>query len=189
VTSIASSSRSSESLRIDCGTCVLRPFQPGDAESITPLLDDRDVWINLSDRVPHPYRREDADAFIAAARQKMPVENFAICVDDRAVGSIGFFLGTGISRVSAEVGYWLGKPYWGRGIISSALPPATAYAIEQFKLTRVFALLFTHNVGSMRALEKAGYVREGFMKQATIKDGIVHDEYLYACYANRLAAP
>jgi len=170
-------------VKIDCGVCVLRPFQASDAESITPLLNDRDVWINLSDRVPHPYRREDADAFIAAAMQKSPVENFAICLDDRAVGSIGFFLGTGIGRVSAEVGYWIGKPYWGRGLLSAALPPATTYAIEHFELTRVFALLFSHNTASMRALEKAGYVREGFMKQATIKDGVVHDEYLYGYYA------
>ncbi len=174
---------------MDCGVCVLRPFEPGDAESIAPLLDDRDVWLNLSDRIPHPYGLLDADAFIASAMQRDPLENFAITVDGRAVGSIGFFLGTGIGRVSAEIGYWLGKPYWGRGIVSAAIPPATRYAIEQFKLTRVFALLFAHNVGSMRALEKAGFVREGFLRQASIKDGVVYDEYLYGFYADRLAAP
>lgn len=176
-------------VRIDCGVCVLRPFRPDDAESIAPLLNEREVWLNLSDRVPHPYRREDADAFIAMAMDKNPLENFAITLDDRAVGSIGFVLGTGIGRVSAELGYWLGKPYWGRGIVSAAIPPATRYAIEHFKLTRVFALLFAYNVGSMRAVEKAGFVREGYLRQASIKDGVVHDEYLYAFYADRLAAP
>jgi RimJ/RimL family protein N-acetyltransferase len=171
------------------GSCVLRPFRPDDADSITPLLNDRDVWLNLSDRIPHPYRLADADAFIAQAMEKKPLENFAIAVDDRAVGSIGVFLGTGIGRVSAELGYWLGKPYWGRGIVTDAIPPVTRYAIEAFKLTRVFALLFAYNVGSRRALEKAGFVQEGFLRQASIKDGVVHDEYLYAYYADRLAAP
>jgi RimJ/RimL family protein N-acetyltransferase len=85
--------------------------------------------------------------------------------------------------VNAEIGYWLGKPYWGRGITTAALKGATPYACRQFGLTRVFAIPFVHNVGSIRALEKAGYVREGLMKQSAIKDGVVQDQYLYAWYA------
>jgi ribosomal-protein-alanine N-acetyltransferase len=103
-------------------------------------------------------------------------------VDGRPVGGIGIIPGEGISRVSAEVGYWLGKPYWRRGIGTAALMGMTKYATERFAFTRLFARVFSHNSGSIRILEKAGYVREGFMKQSVIKDGVVHDEYLYAWY-------
>lgn len=174
-----------KSPQIDCGVCTLRPFEPGDAESITPLLNDRDVWLNVSDRIPHPYLLEHAEAFIGAAVDKNPVENFAICVDGRAVGGIGIVPGKGISRVSAEIGYWLGKPYWRRGITAAAVKAITKYAVETFDLTRVFAIVFTHNSGSIRVLENAGYVREGLMKQSAIKDGVVQDEYLYGWYVER----
>lgn len=167
---------------IDCGTCVLRPFEPDDAPAIAPLLNDRDVWINLSDRISHPYLREHAQAFISRVSTLDPVRNFAICVDGKAVGGIGIIPGDGIGRVSAEIGYWLGKPYWNRGIMTPAIREMTKYVTEHFELTRVFALIFARNAGSMRALEKAGYVREGFMRQSVIKDGVVEDEYLYAWY-------
>ena len=169
-------------MRIDCGTCVLRPFRPDDAPVITPLLNNRRIWLNLSDRVPHPYTLEHAHAFIDKVSRCDPIENFAITVDDVAVGSIGIIKGEGISRVSAEVGYWLAEPYWGRGIATAALRAMTQYAIDHFELTRVFALVFAHNSGSIRILEKAGYVREGAMKQSTIKDGVIQDEYLYGWY-------
>lgn len=170
-------------MRIDCGTCVLRPFQPADADSITPLANDREVWLNLRDRFPHPYTRAHAEAFIAEAMTADPVRNFAICVDDRAVGSISILLQTDIARVSGEVGYWLGRPYWGRGIMTPAVKAVTAYAIPTFGLTRVFAVIGAHNTGSMRVLEKAGFVREGYLKQASIKDGVIQDECLYGFYA------
>jgi RimJ/RimL family protein N-acetyltransferase len=165
---------------IHCANCTLRPWEPADAESITALLGDHDVWINLGDRVPHPYKLEHAHQFIAFASAKSPTENFAIVVDDRAIGSVGIFPGEGMNRVSAEIGYWLGKPYWGRGIMTEAIKAMTKYAFENFQLTRIFALAFARNTGSIRALEKAGYVREGSLRQAVIKEGVVLDDYLYA---------
>lgn len=170
-------------LRFDCGPCVLRPFEPADADSLTPLANDRDVWLNLRDRFPHPYLREHAVAFIADAMTHDPVRNFAICVDERAVGSISLFPQPDIARVSAEIGYWLGRPFWGRGIMTPAVRAVTRYAIANFALTRVYAVIGAHNTGSMRVLEKAGFVREGFLKQSSIKDGVIQDEYLYGYYA------
>jgi RimJ/RimL family protein N-acetyltransferase len=170
-------------VNIDCGICVLRKFETGDAPLIAELANDRDIWMNLRDRFPHPYELEHGEAFVANAAKEDPPAHLAICVDGRAVGSVGLMLGKDIERVSAEIGYWVGKPYWGRGITSAALFAATQYAIKTFGLTRVFAIPFVHNVGSIRVLEKAGYIREGLMKQSAIKDGVVLDQYLYAYYA------
>jgi len=170
----------SPSAAIDCGVCVLRPFEPSDAASLAELANDHDVWINLRDRFPHPYELKHAEAFIADAATRNPLTNLAVCVDDRVVGSIGIIPGTDIERVSGEIGYWLGKPYWGRGIMTAALKAATPRFAEQLGLTRVFAAVFTFNVGSARILEKAGYVREAYQRQAAIKEGVVYDQYVYA---------
>ena len=170
---------------IDCGICVLRTWRASDAPIITPLLGDRDVWINLSDRVPHPYELKHAEEFIDRHSKSEPPTNVAITVDDVPVGGIGIFPGEGISRVSAEMGYWIGKPHWGRGIGLAALKGMTKYVADSFDFTRISALVFTRNAASARLLEKAGYVREGHTRQSVIKDGVIEDEFLYAFYVRR----
>jgi len=170
-------------IRIDCGPCVLRAVRPGDEESLAEHGNDRDIWLMLRDRFPHPYLLENARQFIAHANEHDPPIHLAITVDDKVVGMVGFILGSDIERVNAEVGYWLGRRFWKRGILTAALPAATRYAVERFGLTRVFALVFQSNVASQRTLEKCGYVKEGFLKQSAIKDGVVHDQFLYGYYA------
>ena len=172
-------------LAIDCGVCVLRPWRATDAKVITPLMNDREVWLNLSDRVPHPYLLKHATQFIAVQSKKKPPMAMAITVGGKAVGGIGIMPGEGISRVSAEIGYWLGRQHWGKGLGSAALVGMTKYVGEAFEFSRIFALVFQRNPSSARILEKAGYVREGAMRQSVIKDGVIEDEYLYAYYVNR----
>ena len=173
------------SFPIDCGCCVLRPWRASDAPIVTPLLGDRDVWLNLSDRVPHPYELQHAEQFIATHSAKNPPENVAITVDDKPVGGIGVFPGEGINRVSAEMGYWLGKPHWGKGIGSAALKAMTGYVAENFEFTRIFALVLARNPASARMLEKAGYVREGYLKRSVIKAGVIEDDILFGYYTGR----
>ena len=170
-------------MQIDCGPCVLRPFRPEDAPSIATVANERDIWLQVRDRFPHPYTRLHADEFITHAMTREPPQNLAVVVDSAAVGSISIFPQTDIERVSAEIGYWLGKPYWGRGIMTPAVKAMTRYAIDNFGLTRVFAVISARNTGSMRVVEKAGYVREGLMRQSAIKNGQVQDQYLYGFYA------
>lgn len=172
-------------LRVDCEGCVLRPWRASDAKLITPQLNDRDVWLNLSDRVPYPYLLKHARRFIAVHSRKRRPLALAITVGGAPVGGIGIMPGDGISRVSAEMGYWLGRDHWGKGIGSAALRGMTAYVADNFEFTRIFALVFKRNPASARILEKAGYVREGEMRQSVIKDGKIEDEYLYAYYVNR----
>jgi RimJ/RimL family protein N-acetyltransferase len=78
------------------------------------------------------------------------------------------------------MGYWLGEPYWGRGWMTRAVQAASEWALDDYKLIRVFAHVFSHNVGSMRVLEKAGFEREGIMRRSAIKNGVVLDQVLYA---------
>src|SRR3954471_24123958 len=104
---------------IECGPCTLRPFRESDVDSLAAVANDRDIWLNLRDRFPHPYTRENAVTFIGVCAAQKIQTNFAICVDDKAIGGIGLTPGTDIERVNAEIGYWIGRAYWGRGIVTA----------------------------------------------------------------------
>jgi RimJ/RimL family protein N-acetyltransferase len=167
-------------LEIRLSTCVVRSWRVEDAPTVARHADNRAIWRNLRDAFPHPYSVADARRFIAAARERDPQTVFAIAVDDEPVGGIGVRPGSDVERVSAEIGYWLAEPFWGRGITTEALRAVTRYAIETFGLTRVFALPFAWNPASFRVLEKAGYALEGRLRRSAVKDGQVVDQLLYA---------
>jgi RimJ/RimL family protein N-acetyltransferase len=86
-----------------------------------------------------------------------------------------------VHRRSAEIGYWLGEPFWGRGIMSEAVPAFTAYAFATFDVCRLYASVFEWNPASARILEKAGYVCEGRLRKSVVKDGRTIDQLLFAC--------
>ena len=144
---------------------------------------NRKIWLNLRDRFPYPYTKRDAATFLRSVVGHDPETMFAIEVGDQAVGGIGFMLQQDVERVSAEIGYWLGEPFWGRGIATEALTAVTTYAIGRHGLTRVFALPFASNVASCRVLEKAGYRLESRLQRSAIKDGSIVDQFQYAFIA------
>ncbi|MGZ6140359.1 MAG: GNAT family N-acetyltransferase [Myxococcaceae bacterium] len=160
--------------------CELRPFTTEDAPSLARLANDVSVWRNLRDAFPHPYALEHAVAFIAHTQQQPPGCNMAIVVGGEAVGSIGLKLGTDVERVSAELGYWLGAPYRGRGVMSEAIRAFTDDSFERFSLTRIFAVPFAYNPASCRALERAGFTLEATLRRSAIKAGQITDQRLYA---------
>ena len=106
--------------------------------------------------------------------------NFAIVVDGVSVGAIGLVLKDDVFRRSAEIGYWLGTDYWGRGIVTEAVRAVTDYAFATFDICRVYAGVFEWNPASMRVLERAGYELEGRMRKSVTKDGETVDELIYA---------
>jgi RimJ/RimL family protein N-acetyltransferase len=171
-------------MELRCASCTLRPFQPTDAPSLARHADDRRIWLNLRDRFPHPFTVADAERYIAAVAARPRLTSFAIDVAGEAVGSVSLRPGDDVERLSAEIGYWLGAQFWGRGIMSDAVRGATAYAFDQLGLVRVFALPFARNPASSRVLEKAGYAREGVLRRSAVKDGQILDQHLYAAVAD-----
>jgi [ribosomal protein S5]-alanine N-acetyltransferase len=161
-------------------TCAVRSWRTSDAESLLRHANNRNIWLNLRDAFPHPYTKHDARAYIRSVRDRSPETTFAIAVNDEAVGSIGFVLRTDVERVSAEIGYWLAEPFWGKGITSEALVAVTKYAIDTHRLTRIYALPFAWNLASCRVLEKAGYTLEARLRRSAIKDGVITDQLQYA---------
>jgi RimJ/RimL family protein N-acetyltransferase len=159
----------------------LRPFLPEDAPSLARHANDVTVWRNLRDLFPHPYTLEHAVGFLTHALSQSPaLPTPRIVVDGQAVGCIGVTLGTDVERVSAELGYWLGAPYRGRGVMTEVIRAFTDEAFEVFSLSRIFALPFAHNLASCRALEKAGFTLEGVLRRSCVKEGRIIDQRQYA---------
>lgn len=169
-------------MNITCPNCLLRPLVESDASSLARHANDRGVWQNLRDRFPHPYSQADAEEYIRHVASQQVQTSFGIVIGDEAIGNIGLMLGDDIARRSAEIGYWIGRAYWGRGIATEAVKAATQYAFDELGLLRVFAVPFATTTRSVRVLEKAGYNCEGTMRQSAIKDGVVLDQLLYAAY-------
>ncbi len=160
--------------------CALRDWRPADATSLAHHADDIRIWRNVRDRFPHPYTAAHARHWISIAGTAQPTTDLAITVGDEAVGGIGLTLGEDISRVSAEVGYWLGAEHWGKGIATQAVRAFSAWAFERFDVQRLHAGVLEWNPASMRVLEKAGYLLEARARRAVIKDGQVMDDFVYA---------
>ena len=166
-------------MEITLSRCTLRPWRIGDEASLVRYADNRNVSGNLKDRFPFPYTAADAAEWIAHASTQDPVVNFAIVVDNEAVGGTGIEVGTDIFRRSAEVGYWLGEPFWGRGIATEVLRAVTDYAFKTFDVIRLEAGVFSWNPASARVLEKAGYTLEGRMRRGVVKGDRVGDRLIY----------
>lgn len=160
---------------------TLRPLEPKDASAIARYANNRDIWLNLLDRFPHPYRLGHAEDWIALQDELTgQAANWAIVVGGEAGGVIGLQFKTDVYRRTAVIGYWLGEPLWGRGITTEAVRRITAYAFEQLDMARVEAEVFEWNSASCRVLEKAGFVREARLRKAIIKNGQLIDAFLYA---------
>jgi RimJ/RimL family protein N-acetyltransferase len=167
-------------MQLTLKSCEVRSWWMGDAEAIARHADNRKIWMNLRDAFPHPYTSQDARDFIKSVRHRAPETTFAISVNGEAAGSVGFVLRHDVERVSAEIGYWLAEPFWGRGIATEALIATTGFAIATHELTRIYALPFAWNTASCRVLEKAGYLLEGRLRRSAIKNGVITDQLQYA---------
>jgi RimJ/RimL family protein N-acetyltransferase len=169
-------------LHLELTNCRIRPWEMADAESLQRHANNRQVSIQLRDRFPFPYGLEQAHTFLGwITRQPTPTV-WAIDVKNEAVGGIGIELHSDVERVSAEIGYWLGQEFWNRGIATEALRAVTQEVFKRFEITRLYAVPFADHTASVRVLEKAGYVREGHLRQSAIKNGKIRDQLQFAAY-------
>ncbi|MBB4634997.1 GNAT family N-acetyltransferase [Longimicrobium terrae] len=176
-------------IHLDLGVCIVRAWRESDAESLALHANDRRVWLNLRDRFPHPYSRADAESYLGAVCGQQPATSFAIEVDGDAAGGISYVPHDDVERISAEIGYWLGAPFWGRGLMTTVVAAFSRALFDADpQLRRLFAVPFDWNGASSRVLEKAGYRLEGRMRQSAIKDGVVVDQLLHALLREEVAA-
>jgi RimJ/RimL family protein N-acetyltransferase len=159
---------------------TLRPWQKKDRFILAALANNIRIWNNVRDRLPHPYTIQHASAFIKYCRKQDPSPVLAIEVEGQLAGCIGLELQDDISRISAELGYWIGEPYWGRGVATEAVKQMMEYIFEAFPvLSRIYAKVFEYNKASMNVLERNGFHLESVQKKSAIKNNEIIDEYVW----------
>jgi [ribosomal protein S5]-alanine N-acetyltransferase len=168
-----------EKMDINVGTWKLRSWKDDDTTALVKYANNVKIWINVRDVFPHPYTASNARQWIKLAATP-PITNFAIATQDEAIGGIGFTIQSDISRRSAEIGYWIGEPHWGRGIATLALGALARYAFANYDLVRLYATVFEPNQASARVLEKNSFKLEGRLVNSVTKKGQTMDAFLYA---------
>lgn len=158
----------------------LRPWRADDLDALVRHANDEQVSRGLADRFPFPYTREDGVAFLAGHVVDLQGPVFAIEIDGEACGGIGARLGSGERRHVAELGYWLGRMHWGRGIMTRTVRTYESWLMDEFRLYRLQATVLDFNFGSARVLQKNGFVEEGLQRAAVFKRGELHDLRIFA---------
>ena len=172
--------RTQNMMKLALASCVVRSWSWKDRDSLVYHANNRNIWLNLRDRFPHPYTHNDARIWLEMVVGSKPDTNFAIALNDEAIGGIGFSMQADVLYRSAEIGYWLGEEFWGRGLATEALAAVSDYAFASFDLCRLYAHVFDWNPASARVLEKAGYTYEGRLVKSVTKDGKTIDQLMYA---------
>ncbi|GAB4515817.1 MAG: GNAT family protein [Anaerolineae bacterium] len=176
---------------LETNRLLLRCFEDADAPRVAELAGHEDIAARTLN-IPHPYNREHAEMFIQFSQGEMQMGsgyNFAIVQQaDRAlVGCIGLTLDR--RHQHAELGYWLGVPYWNKGYTTEASIRAIQFGFEELSLHRIFAQFFTSNPASGRVMEKAGMHYEGTMRGHYVRFGTHYDVGIYGLlredYLNR----
>lgn len=162
--------------------CSIREWIISDAGELAQMLNNKKILDNLRDGLPYPYTTQDAKEYITTmlASDQTKTFAFAIIAEDKVVGSIGVFRCENIHFRTAEMGYYIGEPYWGNGIMTSAVRQVCEYIFANTDIIRIFAEPFAYNIASCRVLEKAGFQFEGLLRKNAVKNGVVLDMKMYS---------
>jgi len=173
-----------EPLCIRTPGAVLRPWQEEDAPLLVRFADNPRIAAAMRDRFPSPYTVEDARCFIAGSGSPAASLLLAIVVQGEPVGGIGITPREDVYRGTAEIGYWLGEPFWGKGIVTDAVRALVPVVFDRTGIIRIQAGVFSNNPASMRVLEKSGFILEAVHRKAITKHGVVMDEMLFVRFRN-----
>ncbi|MGM0215527.1 GNAT family N-acetyltransferase [Enterococcus sp. AZ109] len=160
--------------------CFLREWKLEDAGELATLLDNQKIQVNLRDGLPYPYRKKDAEEFILHSLLTNRKFSLAIVSEHMVIGSIGVFRQENIHFRTAEIGYYIGEAYWGKGLGTEALKQMCQLVFETTDIVRIFAEPFSDNIASCRILEKAGFQLEGTLRKSAYKKGLFKDQQMYS---------
>lgn len=175
------------SIVIQTDRLTLNHFSEADIPELVPLIGAHEVAANTL-RIPHPYEEKHAREFLASVAKENELR-LAIRLrnDDRLCGGIG--LHPDMQHLRAELGYWIGVPFWGKGYATEAARAVVHYGFEQFKLNRILAAHFKGNEASGSVLRKIGMKHEGCARQAILKWGKFIDLEMYSILREEMSAP
>lgn len=159
---------------------IIRPWKNTDAEPLVQLANNKKIWNNLRDYFPHPYTAKDARAWLDFNNGLTSPLHFVIEVNGQFAGGIGMLPKTDVYKCNMEIGYWLGEPFWGKGIATKAIALICDLIAKEYPhINRIYAEVFENNKASMRALEKNGFVLESVRKKAVFKNNVLLDDHVW----------
>lgn len=162
--------------------CILKKWDLSDAKDLVKILSDKRILDNLRDGIPYPYTLQDGKEFIASILQANENNTFAfaITIDNKVIGSITVFRQENIHNKTGELGYYLAREYWGKGIMTNAVNQICEYVFDNSDIIRIYAEPFAYNLASCRVLEKSGFHYEGTLRKNAIKNGKILDMKMYS---------
>ena len=164
--------------------CKIRKWKIDDAAELAATLNNKNIQDNLRDGLPYPYTEDDAKYYIneMLKADKNSIFAFAITADDKVVGSIGVFRKDNIHSLTAEIGYYIAEPFWGKGLGTCAIKQTCQYVFSNTDILRIFAEPFSYNIASCRILEKSGFKDEGTLRSNAVKNGQILDMMMQSPY-------
>jgi len=167
-------------IRLTDANITLREFNSDDKYRLVELANNPKISINLRDGFPNPYTISDAESFLEKYAKLDSSQILAIEYNGVYVGNIGLHKGNDVYRKSAEIGYFLGEPFWNLGIMTKAINLICDFGFSTMDIVRIHAGIFEFNPASMKVLEKCGFKKEAVHEKAIIKNGTIYNEYRYA---------
>lgn len=159
---------------------LLRPLSDSDKYELARLANNKKIWDNVRDYFPFPYTESHAENFIMLLKSENPEVTFAIEYQRKLAGVIGLVPQNDVYRKTAEIGYWIGEQFWGKGIATAATKLITQYGLYELDFARLHTGVFEYNIASMKVLEKCGYKKDGIFEKAVFKNKKLWDEHRYS---------
>lgn len=161
----------------------LREWTREDREQLVRLANNREIAKQLRDLFPHPYTPVEADHWLRVKNKNPLAKNYAIEYHGELAGGCGLYRREDVYRLSAEIGYWIGEPFWNRGIATEAIRLLVEQCRRQFPdIIRIYAEVFSTNKASMRVLEKNGFREEAIRQKAVYKNGMILDDHVWVFF-------
>ncbi len=159
---------------------ILRRFTNDDRVPMANLVNNKKIWDNVRDILPFPYTEQDAENFINMVKLEDITLTFSIEYNGQFCGVIGLKKQSDVYKKTAEIGYWIGEPFWKKGIATTSVKVLTAHGMDSLGFVRIHTGVFEYNIGSMRVLEKNGYEKDGIFKKSIFKNGKMWDEHRFS---------
>ncbi len=157
----------------------IRSYKADDVKSLSKNANDPDISKYLDDRFPYPYTIQDAEIWVKFVQEQDTNLLFAIANSDEVIGGISATPYSNVQRFTAEIGFWLGKEFWNKGITTEAVKTFCNFLFTKYNFNKLTAKVFEGNEASKKVLIKCGFIQEGSHPESIFKNGKFISYYSY----------
>ncbi len=157
----------------------LKKISLQDADAFSKLANNKKIWLYMRDAFPNPYYKKDAIEFITKINESPDSYVFGIWYCNNLTGAIGLHFLEDINRFSVELGYWIGEPFWNKGIATQAVKQIIDFGFRNLNINRIYASTLESNIGSQKVLLKNNFKFEGISRKSAYKNGKFLDEHRF----------